>query len=921
MQIARVHALGFGPLTGPALEFPEGMTLVFGPNEAGKSSWHSALYAGVCGIRRARGRPTAADQAFELRHAPWDGGPWKVRAVVVLADGRRIELTQDLAARDGTAIDLATGRDVASESRILNEQVPDASRWLGLDREAFRSVACVSQTALLVIRQQPGQLAEHLQRAAATAGTDATAAEAITRIEAFMADQVGTDRAWTKPLARARADLQAADASLAQARQTHADLAQLREQLHAASEASQLAQHQLRAAEAAYAGHRATTAQERAGRAVELAAKYPEPPAQLASDDAIAQQARAAVNTYRNRPPAPVLEGSSVAAIQAELDALPEVPTGDLEPVPEVDSAHNAVREARATVQSLTNLQPPFSAPPQRTAEQTRGLRQLADALAEPLPVASPMPGEQAQHRDPARPAMSGSLLAMGAIVAAILLVAGVVAVTAARQPIGWAAAVTGAAIGAWLLTAVLRGHTRQIAALRDLQMANPAGAMRMAAEQRLTDARARVTTLGLAPEPDALRELADADDHARTAAGQWDAWQASHRKADSDLQTALGQLSRELGARGAPLTQDPEDDFRRYVDACAHRRQQATRASRRPGLESQLRDRRQAEEQVTDADTRRSTAERGLRTAASACQVPDANTGALDDLADVVEKWLEQRGQAIGEHQQAVEEYAILQQLLDGSTLDEIKEESARLADAAKAVAHALDPAEIARIELGPDPVATLSELQAGTRKVGEAVTGLQTRVDERQGNVPEVADAEEALTQAAARVERLERLSHILSTTRSLLMQAQDSVHRTIAPQLANAIGPHLGTVTAGRYTEAAVDPDDLQVRVRAASGDWRVAERLSHGTAEQVYLLLRAALAQYLATTGEPCPLILDDPTAYADDLRTSAMLQVLHHVSAERQVVVFSHDTHVLSWARDSLNGPRDKIIQLDTMPPA
>jgi uncharacterized protein YhaN len=97
--------------------------------------------------------------------------------------------------------------------------------------------------------------------------------------------------------------------------------------------------------------------------------------------------------------------------------------------------------------------------------------------------------------------------------------------------------------------------------------------------------------------------------------------------------------------------------------------------------------------------------------------------------------------------------------------------------------------------------------------------------------------------------------------------------------------------------------------------------VAERLSYGTAEQVYLLLRAALAQYLATTGEPCPLILDDPTAYADDSRSTAVLQVLHHVSVERQVIVFSHDTQVLAWARDALDGPRDKIIELADLTPA
>jgi hypothetical protein len=136
----------------------------------------------------------------------------------------------------------------------------------------------------------------------------------------------------------------------------------------------------------------------------------------------------------------------------------------------------------------------------------------------------------------------------------------------------------------------------------------------------------------------------------------------------------ALGQLPRELSARAAPVTQDPEDDFRRYVEACASRHEQATGASRRPGLESQLRDRRQAEEQAAEAHTRRSAAEQKLRAAAGACRVPDASTASLDDLADVIEKLLEQRGQALGDHQQAVEEYAILQQLLSGGTLGEMR-------------------------------------------------------------------------------------------------------------------------------------------------------------------------------------------------------------------------------------------------------
>ena len=295
-----------------------------------------------------------------------------------------------------------------------------------------------------------------------------------------------------------------------------------------------------------------------------------------------------------------------------------------------------------------------------------------------------------------------------------------------------------------------------------------------MAAQQRLADARTRVAGLGLPADPDMLRELADADDQARVAAGQWDAWQASRSEAESDLQITIGRLSRELSAHGAHVTRDPEDDFRRYVDDSARRREQAADAARRSGTESQLRDRRQAEKQAADAATRRFAAEQELRAAASACQLPDAGTAALDELADAIEQWLEQRGQAIGEHQQAVEQYAVLQQLLDSGTLDELRAEANRLAEAANVAADGLDPAEIPRAELGTDPGTTLRNLQAAAQDAREKVTELHTTVHERQRGVLSVAEAEEATAQASARLERLERLSHILGTTRSFLLQA---------------------------------------------------------------------------------------------------------------------------------------------------
>ena len=69
MKIHNVTAHAFGPFVEETLELAPGLTIIRGPNEAGKSSWHSAIYAALCGMRRARGRRRAEDQEFALvRH-------------------------------------------------------------------------------------------------------------------------------------------------------------------------------------------------------------------------------------------------------------------------------------------------------------------------------------------------------------------------------------------------------------------------------------------------------------------------------------------------------------------------------------------------------------------------------------------------------------------------------------------------------------------------------------------------------------------------------------------------------------------------------------------------------------------------------------------------------------------------------------
>ena len=120
MRFESVAAHAFGPFRGEALSLAPGMNVVYGPNEAGKSTWHAALYAGLCGMRRAQvashDERTASSKSATGRGMATVA--WEVGAVIRLEDGRRVELRHDLADRvDSSAHDVDfAGRDYSNES-------------------------------------------------------------------------------------------------------------------------------------------------------------------------------------------------------------------------------------------------------------------------------------------------------------------------------------------------------------------------------------------------------------------------------------------------------------------------------------------------------------------------------------------------------------------------------------------------------------------------------------------------------------------------------------------------------------------------------------------------------------------------------------------------------------------------------------
>ena len=320
MRFTSVRAHPFGPFRDETLDLAAGMNVVYGPNEAGKSTWQAALFAGLCGTRRGPGAGSAAERRLRERHRPWSGGgAWAVSTLVELEDGRRVELRRDLATRADCRVSDAdrAGRDYRGE--ILHDGAPDGSRWLGLNRRSFLAVSFVRQAQVLGLLDDAAALQEDLQRAAATAEDSETAAGARERLTRYRRERIGSAQSWTRPLPVARDELQRARAAVERARRVQADYRQAAARVeHLERESSHWAER-IAADRAALAERAAEAAEQRAARAAELSERFPDGPPRAAGADGVAEQVAAALATWRARPDPRPPTGPAVEELEREL--------------------------------------------------------------------------------------------------------------------------------------------------------------------------------------------------------------------------------------------------------------------------------------------------------------------------------------------------------------------------------------------------------------------------------------------------------------------------------------------------------------------------------------------------------------------------------------------------------------------------
>lgn len=905
MRLQRLDIAGFGRLRDLSIGFGARITVILGENETGKTTIQRAVRAALYGIDcGGQGRPV--DRSDWQRWAPWDGGSYGLALTYRLADGRRLRVAHRLDSREHAAqVQELGGADITPTMRV-GRLVAPGNVHLGIEEGVFCATACLGEGGLRLgapdgATAQSDRIQEAIERLADSSDGATTAAAAIGRLRDAL-DRVGSERRANSPLGVATGTMRRLDAALDVARRRVDGVRREQDRLAELEAKAEMAETRRQECERAWL----------LGRLADLQRQRRE----LDDSEAEAERLEKLVGVTTDRAAFPIdLEERLISLTTERHQADQEAGNARQRQRETADDLIATRARRRAIAAALEPLRGATATVSASALSQARALEEEVHAEGSARRrrdrIDAAVSRRQALQREIADTGLGAIDVGTVDATAPLIEAASRAAGADRRAMVNGAATAFSAAV----LGLVLRdqGHAGVAAmvwiagalgtvlavVLARARVGNASQARRRLARQC---PGLDLSPGGLARATSRLEDVRELHIELLRQEGLLDSLrseEAAARERVSAVAARAEQLARACGLRPPPPDHavDPTERatmaIRSIIDAdtTSHRRRQlidedARLAGHESALDAVEREAQRRDEQLravegaiarllADGDIPTDDLERGITAFRAACAARRDHDTAADRLAAA-----RRRIATLGHDRPSID------QLIDQFAA-ELRSRDGDPADATDA-----EPLDAARLRALENEVEQTRRAAENAR--AEALT-LRSRLNGVLDGLPSIADLEDERSAAAAARDRAVQQVTALRRAIDLVEEATRAVHRDLAPRLADAVAGRLSLLTEGRYSAVNVDHNHLTVSLQGNERPELVPlDQVSHGTRDQVSLLLRIAIAEVLSDTGEPVPLFLDEPLLSADPLRRDATLDFLATLSEHTQVVITTTD---------------------------
>jgi len=175
MLFTKLKLNNFGRFHNREIDLLPGINLIYGENEAGKSTIHTFIKGMLFGIERLRGRGSASKDDVYTHYLPWDyPGAFNGNMDILVGD-KKYRLQRNFHANDKnfTILDLSTGREVKLKEGHIGEIIP------GLTESSYKNTISIEQLKAQTDTELAAQVRNYITNLSITKSKEINVAKAV----------------------------------------------------------------------------------------------------------------------------------------------------------------------------------------------------------------------------------------------------------------------------------------------------------------------------------------------------------------------------------------------------------------------------------------------------------------------------------------------------------------------------------------------------------------------------------------------------------------------------------------------------------------------------------------------------------------------------------------------------------------------
>lgn len=197
MKISNLKINHFGKLSNKEIELKQGINIIYGKNESGKSTLLKFITGMFYGLSKNKNGRFIPD--YE-RYTPWDGGEFSGKISYELDDGKKYEVFRDFKKKN---------------PHIFNEELEDISSnfnidkstgnkffydQTGVDEELFCSTIVSLQEEVKLDEKEQNTLVQKMSNIASTGEDNVSFQKIMTKLNKKQMEEIGTPRSQDRPI-------------------------------------------------------------------------------------------------------------------------------------------------------------------------------------------------------------------------------------------------------------------------------------------------------------------------------------------------------------------------------------------------------------------------------------------------------------------------------------------------------------------------------------------------------------------------------------------------------------------------------------------------------------------------------------------------------------------------------------------------